>query len=56
MASLDHTETFNELKSSRKLAKQNKYEIKAVLWNPHVAKKELIVSTVTCMEGFVCES
>ena len=46
VASLDHRETFNELKASRKLAKQNKYEIKAVLWNPHVAKKQLMVSTV----------
>ena len=55
VASLDHTEIFNELKSSRKLAKQNKYEIMAVLWNPHVAKKQLMVSTVTRIKGFYME-
>ncbi len=55
VANLDHTETHNELKSFRKLAKQNKYEIKAVLWNPHVAKKQLIVSTVMSSWVFFCE-
>lgn len=49
MVSLDHSERFSEAEGGealRKLARQNKYEIKAVLWNPHMAKHQLMVSTV----------
>lgn len=49
MVSLDHPERYNEPESGealRKLARLNKYEIKAVLWNPHMAKHQLMVSTV----------
>jgi hypothetical protein len=35
-----------EPKALRKLARQNKYEIKAVLWNPHQAMHQLMVSAV----------
>ena len=34
-------------KALRKLARQNKYEIKTVLWNPHPAKVDLLASTVS---------
>lgn len=41
------TEKVNEAKTLRKLARLNKYDIKAVLWNPHMAMHQLVVSTVT---------
>lgn len=47
VVNLEESEEFKEPKALRKFARQNKYEIKAVLWNPHQAKHELIVSTVS---------
>lgn len=44
---LQGTEKVNEAKTLRKLARLNKYDIKAVLWNPHMAMHQLVVSTVT---------
>lgn len=46
VVSLAQSDGFSESDALRKLARLNKYEIKAVLWNPHVAKQQLMVSTV----------
>ena len=34
-------------KARRKLGIQNKYEVKAVGWNPHRSKEQLLASTVS---------
>ena len=46
-------------KALRKLAKQNKYEIKTVQWNPHPTQVDLLASTVsrglqTAIVGHFC--
>lgn len=63
VVSLDRSESTSEPKALRKLARQNKYEIKAVLWNPHHSQQDLLASTVSkkllvtsmdhCMSGCV---
>lgn len=40
-------EKFSEPQALRKLARQNKYEIKAVSWCPHPAKEGLLASAVS---------
>lgn len=47
MVNLDQQDEYSEPKAVRKLARQNKYEIKAVLWNPHLVKEDLLASTVS---------
>ena len=47
MVNLDQPEEYSEPKAVRKLGRQNKYEIKAVLWNPHIVKEDLLASTVS---------
>ena len=41
------SEKFSELTALRKLARQNKYEIKAVAWCPHPARQSLLASAVS---------
>ena len=48
--SLDHSESRSEPKALRKLARQNKYDIKAVLWCPHQSQQDLLASTVSRSE------
>ena len=61
VVSLDRSESIGEPKALRKLARQNKYEIKAVLWNPHHSQQDLLASTVskkllfTSMDHCMCE-
>ncbi|XP_064401049.1 GATOR2 complex protein WDR59-like [Halichondria panicea] len=45
VVNLDQPEEYSEPKAVRKLGRQNKYEIKAVLWNPHLVKEDLLAST-----------
>ena len=52
VVSLDPSEQFKEPKALRKLARLNKYEIKAVFWNPHMAMHQLMVSTVMLSTTF----
>ena len=40
-------EKFSEPTALRKLARQNKYEIKAVAWCPHPARQSLLASAVS---------
>ena len=47
VVNLDQPEDYSEPKAVRKLGRQNKYEIKAVLWNPHLVKEDLLASTVS---------
>ena len=53
VVNLDQPEDYSEPKAVRKLGRQNKYEIKAVLWNPHLVKEDLLASTVSVC-GRVC--
>ena len=41
------SEGFSEPTALRKLARQNKYEIKAVAWCPHPARQSLLASAVS---------
>ena len=41
------SEKFSEPTALRKLARQNKYEIKAVAWCPHPARQSLLASAVS---------
>ena len=52
MVNLDQPEGYSEPKAVRKLGRQNKYEIKAVLWNPHIVKEDLLASTVSGYGGY----
>ena len=45
--SLDRSESRSEPKALRKLARQNKYDVKAVLWCPHQSQQDLLASTVS---------
>ncbi len=55
VVNLDQPDEYSEPKAVRKLARQNKYEIKAVLWNPHLVKEDLLASTVSeCVEYVWC--
>ena len=52
---MDQSETFSEPKATRKLGRQNKYDIKAVSWNPHSAREDIVASTVSvCVCVCVC--
>jgi WD40 repeat protein len=44
LAVIDLKDT-TKVKTDRKLGRTSKYEVKAVLWNPHHVNKDLLVST-----------
>ena len=46
LAVIDLKDT-TKVKTDRKLGRTSKYEVKAVLWNPHHVNKDLLVSTVS---------